>query len=187
MSFTDCEFSDNHGCGMVAEAGDSEGVTFTRCRFIGTTAWSAWPNKPHFVFRACSFIGSVVHPFPNHDPALAAKFYDCRFSDDPALSPTGKVYVGGGPIVNMGVSDNVLFSRCSFIMRHDGRLPWSWRATYADCTMQQASPAVAYPKGEHLGTSVITGHVDLYNTKIVGSLTVNGTPMTKGIHGGVAW
>jgi hypothetical protein len=43
MTFTDCEFSNNVGCGMVADSNDSEGATFTRCKFIGTTNWSAWP------------------------------------------------------------------------------------------------------------------------------------------------
>jgi hypothetical protein len=39
---------------------------------------------------------------------------DCRFTDDPKLSPTGKVFLGGGPIVNLAESDNVLFDRCRF-------------------------------------------------------------------------
>jgi len=190
FTFTDCEFSDNLGCGMVADSGDSAGVSFTRCRFIGTTSWSAWPLKPRFVFRDCTFVGTVVHPFPHRDPALATQFYDCRFTDDPALSPTGKVYLGGdkpGPIVNMAASDNVLFSRCYFVLTHNGLLPWSWRATYADCRMQQASPIAAYPKGKYLGTSSIAGNVDLYGTKVIGTLVVNGKALSKGLHGGEPW
>lgn len=190
MTFTDCEFVNNVGCGLLAEAGDSEGMTFTRCNFVGTTVWSAWPRKPRMVFRGCTFVGSVVNAQPSKNPRLAAQFHDCKFRDDPRLSPTGKVYTGGPkghPIVDMGESDNVLFNRCSFVLTHRGRMPWSWRATYADCTMSQASPETAYPKGKYVGASKITGPADLFNSNIVGSLTVNGRAVPKGLQGGDAW
>lgn len=190
LSFTDCRFANNVGCGMVADVGDIEGATFTNCTFIGTTSWSAWPAKPRFRFQGSTFVGAVVNPHPNKDPALAAQFHECRFRDDPRLSPAGKVALNGKkehPIVDMGTSDNVLFSRCSFVMTHNGLLPWSWRATYSNCTMQQRSPSVAYPRGKYLGTNRISGRVDLYNSKVLGTVVVNGTPTAKGLLGGEAW
>jgi hypothetical protein len=190
LSFTDCRFADNAGCGMVADVGDSEGATFTGCTFIGTTSWSAWPAKPRFRFHSCTFVGSAVNAYPHKDPQLAAQFHECRFRDDPRLSPTGKVALNGKkehPIVDLGTSDNVLFSRCSFILTHGGLLPWSWRATYSNCTMQQRSPSVAFPKGKYLGYNRIDGRVDLYNSKVLGTVVVNGTPTPKGLLGGEAW
>jgi hypothetical protein len=190
LTFTDCEFSNNVGCGMVADAGDGAGATFTRCKFIGTTNWSAWALKPRLVFRGCLFVGTLVHPFPSRDPALAAQFHDCRFRDDPRLSPNGKVYLAGykqHAIVDMAESDNVLFNRCSFVLTHDGLLPWSWRAIYSNCVMRQAAAAVAYPKGNYLGSSTIVGNVNLYNSKIIGMLTLNGKLIPKGLQGGKVW
>lgn len=188
LTFTECEFSNNIGCGILAETGDSEGATFTRCTFIGTTSWSAWPRKPRMVFRRCTFVGSAVNAYPHADPEQAAQFHDCRFRDDPRLSPTGKVAGSSGhPIFDLGVSDNVLFNRCSFVMTHKQPLPWSWRATYADCTMTQRAPETAYPKGKYLGHSTIVGPADMYNSKVIGTVILNGKPMAKGIHGGDNW
>ena len=96
-------------------------------------------NKPGLRFDRCTFVGSVVHPFPDANPDRAAHFTHCRFTDDAKLSPTGKVFTDVGPIVNLGTSDNVLFDRCRFNLVGKGVLPWSWRAIYKDCTMRQRS------------------------------------------------
>ncbi len=187
ISFTRCKFIDNSGVGMVADSGDSEGTRFVDCLFVGTTAWSAWPLKPRFRFDHCIFVGSVVHPFPDKDPLRAARFTDCRFTDDPKLSPSGKVFLGGGPIVNLAESDNVLFDRCRFDLLGSGLLPWSWRAIYRDCRMKQHSTKTATPKGEYLGSTTISGAVDLYGSKVLGTLVVNGKPLPHGQYGGKPW
>ncbi|HEY0412907.1 MAG TPA: hypothetical protein VGD66_07190 [Allosphingosinicella sp.] len=186
-SFTDCEFVDNHGSGMVADTGDSEGATFTRCTFVGTVSWCAWPNKPRFRFHACRFVGSLVHAYGEADAARSTQFYDCTFLDDPKLSPTGKVYVGDkpeGPIADLPENPNVLFSRCTFRLTHKGLLPWSWYVIYADCRMDQRSNTLAFPKGKYLGTSVLNGHVDMYGANIVGVLMLNGTRIERRKLGG---
>jgi hypothetical protein len=187
VAFTRCKFVDNAGAGMVADSGDSEGARFTDCLFVGTTTWSAWPHKPRFAFEGCTFVGAVVHPFPDPDPARACRFIGCRFTDDPKLSPTGEVYLGGGPIANLAISDNVLFDRCTFDLVGTGVLPWSWRATYRDCTMKQQSKKTATPKGKYLGTTTISGPVDLYGSKVLGTLIVNGEPLPRGLRGGEPW
>ena len=187
ISFTRCKFVDNAGCGMVADSGDSEGARFTDCLFVGTTSWSAWPKKPRFLFANCTFVGSVAHAFPDPDPGRAAKFTECRFTDDPSLSPTGKVYTDDGPIVNLAESDNVLFDRCTFRLVGAGVLPWSWRATYKDCTMSQVSRQPAMTKGKYLGRTVIDGPVDLYGAMVAGTLIHNGRQVPPGPHGGTPW
>jgi hypothetical protein len=187
ISFLRCKFIDNAGAGIVADSGDSSGVRFADCQFVGTTNWSAWPNKPNFRFERCTFAGTVVHPYPSHDPQLAAQFRDCRFTDDPSRSPTGKLFLPDGPIVNMAESDNVLFDKCKFELVDRGTLPWSWRATYRDCVMRQASPAAAMTKGKYLGTTTITGPVNLYGSMIVGILIVNGRAIPPGPLGVARW
>jgi hypothetical protein len=176
VNFTRCKFVDNIGAGMIADSGDSADVRFSDCLFVGTTSWSAWPNKPGFSFSRCTFAGSVVHPYPSLKAAAAAKFVDCRFTDDPLLSPTGKLYFGGGPggaVVNADPSDNVRFIRCRFELRHGGVLPWTRRAIYEDCVMKQISTTVAMTKGKFRGRNIIEGPVDLYGSMIGGSVVLN--------------
>ena len=187
VTFTRCKFVDNAGIGMVADSGDSQVALFTDCLFVGSTTWSAWPYKPHFTFRGCTFVGAVVHAFSDPDPTRATRFIDCDFTDDPSRSPSGKVYLGNGPIVNLAVSDNVLFDACIFRLVNDGTLPWTWRAIYRNCTMSQRSPVKATPKGRYVGRSTISGNVDLYGSMIQGELTVNGAAIAQGSQGGPPW
>jgi hypothetical protein len=187
LSFTRCKFIDNGGCGMVADSGDSAGVSFVDCTFVGTTSWSAWPDKPHFTFENCKFVGSMVHAFPDADPSRAARFTRCLFTDDPKLSPTGKVYTGSGPIANLAESDHVLFDTCTFRLVADGNLPWSWKAIYRDCTMIQRSSRKGNPKGRYLGHTSISGAVDLYGSMIDGTLIVDGRMFPRGPVGVAAW
>lgn len=178
--FEDCEFMDNSGCGMVADSGDTEGVTFTACKFVGTSNWAAWPRKPRLRFENCTFVGQIVQCFASEDRATATQFHGCRFTDDPALSPNGKVYANGGSnaVADLGAgSKNVLFDKCVFNLVGKLVLPWSWEAIYQDCRMRQTSHQQAYPKGTYLGASTIVANVDMYGTKVLGSLTVNGVPL----------
>lgn len=174
VSFSGCEFSNNSGAGLVAASGDSEGLTLNKCRFIGTTSWSAWPNKPLTRFTDCQFVGAVVAPFSDPDPVRATQFKNCAFVDDLTLSPTGKVFGPSQPVVNMGTSKNVLFDDCRFDLKTDLVLPWSWEASYNNCTMSQVSPELAHPKGIYTGVCTITGVVELYGAVILGDVTLNG-------------
>jgi hypothetical protein len=188
--FVDCEFVDNSGCGMVADSGDSEGALFTRCTFIGTTAWSAWPFKPRFRFQSCRFVGTMVRAYGDKDPERAAQFSDCVWLDDPKLSPTGQVYLGGKknyPVANLSSSMNVRFVRCTFNLTHDGLLPWSWFAIYQDCRMSQKAPVQADTKGKYLGTTIINGNVSLYGSDVIGAVIFNGKRIEHKQLGGKSW
>jgi hypothetical protein len=176
LSFDDCRFEDNFGCGMVADSGDSAGVRFTRCTFVGTTSWSAWPAKPLFRFDRCTFVGALTRTHGDADPARATQFVQCRLTDDPALSPTRVVYGGGNadrPLADLSDSRNMVFDRCTFEARHGGVLPWSTGAIYRNCTMTQGMNKAGYPRGQYLGVNRIIGKVDLYGSRISGTLTVN--------------
>ena len=184
LIFAGCEFSNNAGAGMVADSGDSEGATFDDCLFVGTSTWAAWPAKPHFRFLDCYFVGSICRAFPDPDPERATQFSRCSFLDDPALSPTNQVF--GGAIANLGGGDsNVLFDGCKFTLKDAAVLPWTLTAKYQDCTMSQAARDQAYPRGTFTGINRIDGNVDLYSSKVIGQLTVNGqiVPPTNFIGG----
>jgi hypothetical protein len=173
VSFSGCEFSNNSGAGMAADSGDSEGATFTNCTFIGTTTWSAWPNKPRFKFSSCQFVGSLCHAFADPDPDRATQFSSCSFVDDATLSPTGEVFAEA--IADLGSGDtNVVFDGCQFNLKNNAVLPWTLTAKYNDCTMSQQSSRQAYPRGIFTGVDRIDGNVDLYSSKVIGQLTVNG-------------
>jgi hypothetical protein len=177
LSFTGCEFSNNHGCGLVADNGDSQSARFSGCTFIGTTNWAAWPKMPRFRFDGCTFVGPIVHPFGDPDPQRATQFHDCTFRDDPALSPTRQVYGGANesrPIADLPSNRNVLFNRCKFLLTHQAVLPWSVDVIYSDCVLSQKAPATSYPRGLFIGRNVLNGRSDLYGSRVRGELVVNG-------------
>jgi len=179
LSFVGCRFSNNHGPGLLADQGQSEGSRFDRCTFIGTTSWSAWPGNPGMRFDNCRFVGPIVQAFGDAaHPQRAAHFADCLFLDDPALSPTGQVYIGAntdGPIGDLPNNPNVVFSRCAFRLTHKAVLPWTTNVvTFADCTMSQRSPKQSFPRGHFVGSNTISGNVDLYSAIIDGDVVLNG-------------
>jgi hypothetical protein len=183
LSFADCEFSNNAGCGMVADTGDSEGAEFIGCTFVGTTSWSAWPCKPQFRFRNCTFAGALVRAFGDDDPARAAQFVDCTLTDDPTLSPTGELYGGSNsdrPLADLSDARNVLFSRCSFLATHKAVLPWSTGAIYADCRMEQSTQTISFSRGTFTGANVINGRANLTGSRIVGDVILNGERLPRG-------
>lgn len=183
LSFSTCEFSDNAGAGVVADSGDSEGVRFEYCRFIGTTSWSAWPNKPAMRFSNCLFVGALAHARGDPDSNRAVQFHDCEFRDDPALSPNGKVFGGRSPTQRIAVlrnNPNVLFNRCRFALTHELILPMSTSAVrYSDCTMSQRSPTISRPNGTYSGTSRLSGAIDLRRSVILGDVVLNGRTLPK--------
>lgn len=177
FSFIDCVFSDNVGCGMVADTGDSEGARFLRCTFIGTSSWSVWPAKPRFRFDRCTFAGAMAQAYGDEDAARAAQFLDCTLTDDPALSPSGRLYGGSNtdrPLADLSAARNILFSRCTFLARHGAVLPWSVHAIYADCRMEQSSTTFSFPRGTYIGRSVIDGRVNVSGSMIRGEVVING-------------
>jgi hypothetical protein len=176
VAFHDCEFVDNAGFGLVAASGDSADLRFDRCKFVGTTNWSAWPDRRAMRFRNCLFVGAINHARGNDDPARAAQFLDCTFTDDPALSPTGKVFLPKGKWIAVVLErPNVQFRQCRFRLIAEGVLPLSQqRVIYEDCEMSQRSSAPSSPRGTYIGTTTIRGNAHLENSIIRGKVTLNG-------------
>ena len=184
IGFDQCRFADNLGCGMVADSGDSADVRFTGCTFVGTTSWSAWPSKPLFRFKDCNFVGGLVRAYGDPDATRATQFVTCSFTDDPAGAKRRAANTGVSPATNidrpiadLSSSQNILFDHCSFRAVR-GTLPWSTAAIYRNCTMVQGTQATGHPRGQFIGVNTIRGKVDLSGSKISGTLTVNGQPVT---------
>jgi hypothetical protein len=182
VSFVDCEFSDNAGFGFVSPSKKASAISCSRCKFVGTTNLAAWLDSPGMRFSQCLFVGAINHVFGSPDPAQAAQFADCTFSDDPALSPSGEVFLGPlkGPIAILLKASNARFSRCHFRLSHDGLLPLSQAdVIYADCDMSQRSPAPSRPLGTYIGTNVIRGNARLDGSSIRGSVMLNGRALER--------
>lgn len=114
-TFIDCEFANNSGLGIGADSGDSAGVTFIRCKAIGTTSWSSWTRKPRFSFYDCLFVGAVVNPYSSTtNPDDATKYFNCKFTDEVAYSPTGVVYLANY-VVNFDNFPNVTLDGCTIV------------------------------------------------------------------------
>lgn len=185
LLFSGCEFSDNAGQGMVADSGPSENVRFQGCTFVGTTNWAVWPNKPKFRFENCTFIGPIVHCFGDSErPENAVQFTGCTFLDDPARSPTGRVYGGENPsrpIADLPQNPNVRFSKCTFQLTHDAVLPWTTNVVIFDsCSLAQRSAKPSYPRGTFLGVNRINGNAVLSGAVVRDELILNGRPIARG-------
>ena len=183
LAFHNCSFTENAGSGMVADSGDSEVATFTRCTFVGTSEWSAWPSKPYFSFRDCTFVGALARAFGDANPARATKFTGCTFTDDPTMAPRGEVFGGTNadrPLADLGDARNIYFGRCAFVARHKSVLPWSTGAIYENCRMEQVKKTHGFPRGTFRGRNVIVGLVDLYGSKNVGEVLMNGKTYRNG-------
>lgn len=182
VSFAACVFSNNSGTGVVG-VGNTEGATFNGCTFVGTTSRAAWPSKPRFRFHNCVFAGSIIRAHGDPDPTRAAQFHDCIFSDDPALSPTGQIFLGRGRRREMAIlpkNQNVLFNRCKFKLAHEAILPLSTSAViYADCEMSQRAEQSSRTKGTYIGVNRLTGNIDLVGSIIRGEVILNGTKVPR--------
>ncbi|MGE5563371.1 MAG: hypothetical protein ACM3ZV_08675 [Bacillota bacterium] len=180
VAFSACDFTDNAGIGLDAVS-DVADMTFDSCKFIGSKNWSAWPAKPGMRFNNCLFLGTLRYLYGDPDPSRAPQFHGCTFTDDPALSPTGKVFLGQGRgtwIALAQKAQNARFTQCHFRLVGEGLLPLSDASViYEDCDMSQRSPAPSAPRGTYLGTNRISGNVRLEGSIIRGTVLLNGRPV----------
>lgn len=181
VTFSDCEFSDNHGFGLVSGTGDSADIVAENCRFVGTTNLAAWPESPGMRFANCLFVGSLNHLFGDADPSRAAQFLDCTFTDNPGLSPTGRVFLQGGNWIAIArPGPNVRFARCHFRLVGEALLPLTAsNVIYEDCDMAQRSPRPSAPIGTFFGTNSITGNATLQGSIIRGTVRLNGRQLPR--------
>lgn len=110
--FTDCEFYDNAGPGVVTASklspvSDIGDMTFDNCRMWGGTTWAIDTNAPRFHYSDCDFYGSIDPATGTTLAADASNFTDCTFVDlRPASETTGSVYrssylINGTALINL--------------------------------------------------------------------------------------
>lgn len=175
--FVDCEFINNVGAGFLADSGDGADAVFERCTFVGTSYFAVWPKRPGLVFRDCVVAGTLVNAYPSADLSHAAQFYRCRFTTDPLLSPTAKLY--NGMLADLGGgATNVLFDGCTFdATTSEAVLPWSPTDTrYHNCLFTQAGTKPSYTRGVFTGVNrfATAGSVVLDGSTFRGAVYLNG-------------
>jgi hypothetical protein len=170
--FEDCEFDGNTGAGLAADSGDGARIVARRCRFIGARNYALWPNKPDMEFRDCLIVGGMTGFFSDPSGERAPKFYNCRFSDDPRHSSTGKVYAVP---IEAGASKGAYFDNCDFVFT-TMPLPHTQAGTrYHNCRMSSPAPGKAQLAGIFTGRNVINGGGALTNSVFQGETIINGS------------
>jgi len=109
--FSDCQFINNSGCGMVSDGGRViSNCNFINCTFWGTTNWSVWVSSPSFTFTGCKIYGSIVHGFNAVNEKDATRYINCFFEDKPYNNkpPYGKF------IIECDGPRKMLFDSCTF-------------------------------------------------------------------------
>jgi hypothetical protein len=119
-----CEFADNTTPGLLADtAAKTYGITCQQCRFVGTTSWAIWPNRPYMRFLDCEIVGAITAAYASRDPDKATKFVRCQLTDDVGLSPTGQTYGGGSGYIHFDAghgTQNILFDECCWTKTKSG-------------------------------------------------------------------
>ena len=112
--FENCTFINNKGCGLLADNGESAGMTFKNCTFWGIDNWSIWVVQKAYSFYNCAIYGSLVHGCYTSNYAEATKFFSCVFKDSAynGREPYGKF------LLECDTRKKMVFDQCSFIARH---------------------------------------------------------------------
>lgn len=172
-------FIDNSGQGLVADNGDTAGVTIDNCRFVGIRNYALWPNKPGMVFRDCEIVGAMVRCF--QDPAgspRATQFVRCNFNDRLPAGLNGRFF---STRIDLGGSgEGTLFDSCTFDYSGEMQLPYSPSTVrYRNCVMRQTATERSYPSGIYLGHNRLDGNIALGGSTILGSVVLNGQTISR--------
>lgn len=166
--FTNCEFTNNNGAGMIADTGDSADVAFRGCTFWGVTNWAIWPRKPGYSFDDCKIIGASVNPYPSTDVTKATRFVKCLFTDE--LLHGGAVYGKGNAssvLVHMSNAENVLFDACRVVAQYQ-KLGNIQKARIRNCVFEQKTGAELLPDKDW---SLIVWSCHLDSNQFIDSIT----------------
>lgn len=115
--FRNCLFANNAGAQLVADSGDTEGVAFDDCDFIGVDSWSLWPFKPRMKFNRCRIFGALTHLYSDpSNPSRSSNFTNCVFSNDVIQVPYPTLFQGDAMLDLAGGGAGALFDRCAFFV-----------------------------------------------------------------------
>ncbi len=108
--FEDCTFSNNKGCGIVADGGNSSNCTFRKCVFEAKDNWAIWVVAPNYNFINCKIYGPVVHGFNAKRNDDATKFIGCYFEDIGSSNAVSKY------MIETNYASRFLIKDCKFVV-----------------------------------------------------------------------
>ena len=114
--FMNSTMENNYGAGMVAGSGKVSDVLFLKCRFVGTTNWAIWPNKPRMRFEDCVIAGPYVMVFASDNRDEACQFIRSKFSDEVKYGDAlYKIGLMNATLSSAGSQKNVRYEKCAFV------------------------------------------------------------------------
>lgn len=181
--FEECLFGGGVGVALLASVNDAADLSFVRCGIHGAREIALWPGKPGMTFDRCTVTGmtTAVHP--------ATLFSNCRFSDDPALSPFGLVHLSAGQILlNLSNAARARLDRCRIERQSDGIALYCDQqdAVFDGCSVGASGRGQNVIWGRWTGRNTITVDPATRGSAINGSfahvqpgatLLINGRPM----------
>jgi hypothetical protein len=193
IRFDNCEFSTNYNAGLVADSGDGADIEINTCRFIGSLNVAAWLKKPGIKVYNSIFMGATFQVYGDTDPAQAAHFYECTFTDDTDLSPVGTSYNdgAGNPILQFAAGGNQYFERCTFRSINNSRVPNSDSVTtrYHDCIFDQQTATAGSLVGTFTGnlTNFVSLNIGFGASIFLDDFKRGGTLYRKEVFGQTTW
>lgn len=179
-SFLRCRFGGSAGVALLSSVNGATNLRFDHCDIHGAYEIALWPGMAGMVFRDCLVTGMTTAVHPGTD------FVRCRFTDDPKLSPFGKVHAPSSQIlVTLSNAVGVSLDACTIERRGPGMALYCDQQTARlnNCTVRAAGPGGDVVWGRWSGRSSVTiasgGGVNAAFTHTVpgGSLTINGKPV----------
>ena len=80
---------DNLGIGLVADTGDTSGITIEKTFIRAGRSHALWVAKPDFTCAESHIVGAVIHPFSGRPARGPLAYRGCLIEDTDAVGPTG--------------------------------------------------------------------------------------------------
>ncbi len=120
-TFTNCEFINNKGCGLVNDgtAGRSKNVQFINSIFHDVEGYSVMVKGRSFVFKNCKIWGGFLSGNDGEVAGEETKFYNCDFADEELPQKKGIYNTDFALIESWQYSKRLFFSNCTFRTIHE--------------------------------------------------------------------
>ncbi len=120
-TFTNCEFINNKGCGLVNDetAGRSKNIQFINCTFHDVEGYSVWVKGRSIVFKNCKIWGGFVYGNNGAIPGEETRFYNCDFADEELPGRKGIYNADFALVESWQYAKRLLFSNCTFRTIHE--------------------------------------------------------------------
>jgi hypothetical protein len=111
---------DNSGAALLMVGANTFNVTSRDARWIGTTNASLYGDAKGLKVYGGVVAGALVNLYGSDDLDRTAQFHGALITNDPAVSPTGVVYLAAGVTYTSGTADKFFLNTCKIQQVLDG-------------------------------------------------------------------